>query len=58
MDARLKPEQLAVRIDRSVYTIHAYERGVARPGADVLAALSKQLGCSIDSFYEGDDRDA
>lgn len=46
--AHLKPEQLALAIGKSVYTIHEYERGRVSPPADVLAELSRVLGVSVD----------
>ncbi|MEV5689915.1 helix-turn-helix domain-containing protein [Micromonospora globbae] len=49
--AGLKPEQLAVRIDRSVYSIHQYERGVALPSVPVLASLADALACPVDAFF-------
>lgn len=50
--AGLKPEQLALRIDRSVYSIHQYERGVMVPSAEVLGRLADTLGVAIDDLYE------
>jgi DNA-binding XRE family transcriptional regulator len=54
-DARLaagyKPEQLALRIDRSVWSIHQYERGTVTPPAPVLGALADALNCTVDDFY-------
>lgn len=49
--AGFKPEQLAVRIDRSVYSVHQYERGIAFPSAPVLGALADVLRCRIDDLY-------
>jgi transcriptional regulator with XRE-family HTH domain len=49
--ASLKPEQLALAIDRSVYAVHEYERGRANPSADVLGALADTLDCPVDAFY-------
>lgn len=51
LTAGLKAEQLAVGIDRSVYSVHQYERGVAAPSAPVLGALADVLGCRIDDLY-------
>jgi transcriptional regulator with XRE-family HTH domain len=51
----LKPEALALRVDRSVYSIHEYERGRAFPSVPVLGALAMVLGCSIDSLFTTDE---
>jgi transcriptional regulator with XRE-family HTH domain len=49
--AGLKPEQLALRIDRSVYSIHQYERDAVSPPAPVLGALAEAFGCTIDDLF-------
>jgi transcriptional regulator with XRE-family HTH domain len=49
--AGLKPEQLALRIDRSVFTIHQYERGDSAPPARLLGLLADHLDCTVDDFY-------
>lgn len=49
--AGLKPEALAPRINRSVFTIHQYERGVALPSVPVLGALADVLNVSVDDFF-------
>lgn len=49
--AGLKPEQLACRIGRSVFTVHQYERGIARPSAAILGALADQLNCAVDDLF-------
>ncbi len=49
--AGLSSEQLAALIDRSVYSVHLYERGRVAPPAQVLAALADELDCPIDSFF-------
>lgn len=50
--AGLKPERLALLIDRSVYSIHQYERGTALPSVPVLGALADALGVAVDDLYE------
>lgn len=50
ISAGLRPEQLAVAVGRSVYSISAYERGVATPPVDVLAILADTLGVSVDDL--------
>ena len=39
-------------VDRSVWSIHGYERAVGTPSADVIGALADALDCSIDDLYE------
>lgn len=46
--AGLRPEQVALAIGKSVYTIHEYERGRVSPPADAIAALSRELRVSAD----------
>lgn len=46
--AGLRPEQVALAIGKSVYTIHEYERGRVMPPADAIAALSRLLGVTAD----------
>lgn len=46
--AGLRPEQVALAIGKSVYTVHEYERGRVTPPADSIAALSRLLGVSAD----------
>lgn len=49
--AGLSPEQLALRIDRSVYSVHVYEQGRARPSVGVLGSLADCLDCPVDAFF-------
>lgn len=51
----LKPEALALRVNRSVYSIHEYERGRALPSVPVLAALALVLDTSIDDLFATDE---
>lgn len=48
--AGLKPEQLALCIDRSVYSVHQYERNSQVPSATVLAAIADTLNITMDSL--------
>jgi DNA-binding XRE family transcriptional regulator len=48
----LKPERLAMLVDRSVWAVHGYERGIGAPSADVIGALADVLDCAIDDLYE------
>lgn len=50
--AGLSPEQLAVRIDRGVFSINGYERGTRNPSASVLGKLAVALACPIDALYD------
>ncbi len=52
--AGLSPEQVAVSIGRSAYSVHEYERGRVRPSAATLGALAAILGCPVDALYDGD----
>lgn len=53
--AGLRPEQLAMLIQRSVYSVHEYERGRVQPPETVLARLADALDTPQDSFLaEGD----
>jgi len=49
--AGLKIEHLALRIDRSVFTISQYERGHVQPPAGILGAIADALGCTVDDLY-------
>jgi transcriptional regulator with XRE-family HTH domain len=48
--AGLRPEQLALSIGRSVYSIHDYERGRVRPPVDVLADIAEVLHRDINDL--------
>lgn len=48
--AHLRPEQLAHVVGRSVFTVHAYERGDIHPPINVLAQVAQVLGRSVDDF--------
>lgn len=50
--AGLRPEQLALTIGRSVYSIHEYERGRVQPPVDIAAALADALGCGVEQLIE------
>ena len=47
----MKAEQLALNIDRTVYTIHEYERDRALPGVNTVARLADSLGIAIDDLF-------
>lgn len=49
--AGLSPERLALAIERSVYSIHEYERGRSLPSVPVLGALSVALGVRVDDLF-------
>ena len=46
--AGLRPEQVALAIGRSVYSVHEYERGRVSPPANVLVDLAELYGCTVD----------
>ena len=48
--ANLRPEHLAHLVGRSVFTVHAYERGNIHPHINVLAQVADILGRRIDDF--------
>lgn len=48
LESGLRPEQVALAIGKSVYTVLEYERGRVMPPADAIAALSRFLGVSAD----------
>ncbi len=48
--ANLRPEQVAHLVGRSVFTIHAYERGDIHPPINVLAQVADILGRPLDDF--------
>lgn len=49
--AGLRPERLAMLIDRSVFSVHQYERDTAKPSISALAACADTLGCSVEDFF-------
>lgn len=51
MTAGLRPEQLAFHVGRSVYAVHEYERGRARPSVAVLARIADKLAVPIDALF-------
>jgi transcriptional regulator with XRE-family HTH domain len=53
--AHFRPEQLALHIGRSVYSIHEYERGRSVPSVPVLVRLADTLGVSVDDLFEAVD---
>lgn len=52
---RMKQADLAARIDRSVETVSALERGKALPGFTTLELLAQALDVSISAFFDGDE---
>lgn len=49
--AGLSAERLAFAIERSVYSVHQYERGVSLPSVPVLGALSTVLDIRVDDLF-------
>lgn len=48
--ANLRPEQLALAVERSVFSVHSYECGRQQPPVDVLARIAEVLGRPVDDF--------
>lgn len=48
--AGLSPEQLAVSIGRSFYSVREWELGRVTPSVTTLAALADTLGCTVDDL--------
>lgn len=51
----LRPEAVALAIDRSVYSLSGYEAGRIDPPASVVAALAEKLGVDESVFFENVD---
>lgn len=51
LHAGLRPEQLALTIGRSVFSVYGYERGDL-PSVPVLGAIADSLGCATDDLYD------
>lgn len=49
--AGLSPEQLAVSIGRSVYSIHSYETGRIAPPLSVLSQISDALSVDVADLF-------
>lgn len=48
--AGLRPEHLALSVNRSTHSIHEYELGRVQPPVNVLARLALLLDARIDDF--------
>ncbi|MEU5247303.1 helix-turn-helix transcriptional regulator [Streptomyces asoensis] len=48
--AGLSPEQLAVNIGRSFYSVREWELGRVTPSVATLAAIADILGCTVDAL--------
>lgn len=48
--AGIRPERLALTVDRSVYSIHEYENGRVVPPLVVAVQLAAALNCSVDDL--------
>jgi transcriptional regulator with XRE-family HTH domain len=44
--------QLAIGVDRSVYSIQEYENGRVTPSTSVLLAIADILGLRVDDLFE------
>ncbi|WP_042389696.1 helix-turn-helix domain-containing protein [Streptacidiphilus melanogenes] len=45
--AGIRPELLALQIDRSVWSVAEYERGTVQPPIPVLSRIADVLGCAL-----------
>ncbi|WP_327654776.1 helix-turn-helix domain-containing protein [Streptomyces sp. NBC_00483] len=50
MSAGISPEQLAINVGRSFYSIREYEMGRVTPSVATLAAIADTLGTSVDAL--------
>lgn len=48
--AGLSPEQLAVNIGRSFYSVREWELGRVTPSVATLARIADTLGCTVDDL--------
>jgi transcriptional regulator with XRE-family HTH domain len=48
--AGLSPEQLAVNIGRSFYSVREWELGRVTPSVATLAAIADTVGCTVDDL--------
>lgn len=48
----LTQEQLALAVDVKRTTVAMWERGSAKPRADKLPLIAKELGCEIADLFE------
>lgn len=48
--AEVKPERLALCIDKSVYSVHRYEQGTITPSVEVGATMADVLGLNVDDL--------
>ncbi|MFE9003243.1 helix-turn-helix transcriptional regulator [Streptomyces sp. NPDC007875] len=56
--AELSPERLALQVERSVYSIHEYERGRVIPPIHVITRLAASVGCSLEDLLTEEVSDA
>lgn len=49
--AGLRPEHVAVKIERSAFVIYQYETDRTCPPAPILGRLADLFDCSVDDFY-------
>jgi transcriptional regulator with XRE-family HTH domain len=56
--AGLSPEQLAVNIGRSFYSVREWELGRVTPSVATLAALADIVGCTVDELLDEEAADA
>jgi transcriptional regulator with XRE-family HTH domain len=49
--AGLKPEHVAIAVDRSTFSVREYELGRVTPPVDMLGTLADFFGCPVDDFF-------
>lgn len=49
---------LAVLLNVTVSAVSSWERGINKPGVDIAAKLSEDMGISLDAFYKDTDKSA
>jgi transcriptional regulator with XRE-family HTH domain len=51
LSAGLKPEHVAIAIDRSTYSVREYELGRVTPSTETLGKLADVFDCPVDAFF-------
>jgi transcriptional regulator with XRE-family HTH domain len=50
--ADIKPEQLALLIDKSAHSLYSYELGRVTPPVSTLALIADVLNCAVDELLD------
>jgi DNA-binding XRE family transcriptional regulator len=51
LTAGLKPEHIAIRIDRSTYSVREYELGRVTPSTEIVGKLADLFDCPVDDLF-------